>query len=813
MRNSSFLLVLVLSILHLSPQPSSATLRTLRTGDSLSVDNLDDILISKSGVFSAGFYPVGKNVYCFAIWFSHPPCSGQNCTVVWMANRDQPVNGRYSKLSLKKNGDLMLTDARHAVVWTTDTASLSWTKTPDRQLQLLDSGNLVLGDREGNVPLWQSFDYPTDMLLPEQNLTRKTPLVCSRSNGNFSSGYYKLYFDTDNVLRLLFNGPLISSVYWPDPGQVSWEVGRTTYNDSRVAVLDSLGNFTSSDDLKFLTSDFSKRTQRILKVDHDGNVRVYSRSENGKWVVTWQAISESCKIHGICGPNSVCSDSPSEGRRCSCLPGYVWNNDTDWTRGCAPEFESFCNERSNARVDFLRLPYHEFYGYEKHYYPNTTLAACKKMCEELCNCKGFQYKFRGAQGYFGCYPKFLLLNGHSSFSFDGSFYLKLPKAKLSSYEIRTTEFIPLSCPPEIQEVVLQRTYLKGRASSTVEILLIFASVLAGVEIVVVSLTWSFLIRTDPNKREGHAKVHQLAARGFTRFTYAELKKATRNFSKEIGRGSGGVVYKGVLPDHGEVAVKQLNDMNQGEEEFLAEVRTIGNLNHMNLIVMWGYCAEGKQRLLVYEFMDHGSVAENLSSDQLDWTKRYEIALGSARGLAYLHEECLEWVLHCDVKPHNILLDSNYQPKVADFGLSKILKREALKSSSFSRIRGTRGYMAPEWVYNMPITSKVDVYSYGIVLLELVTGRSPTGGLANPEGGDEKESKRLTSWVRERKRTGAPMETWIMEIVDPRLIGEYDMRKIEVLVAVALQCVEEDRDARPTMSQVVEVLLRHGSKDL
>ncbi|KAI3440373.1 SASA domain-containing protein [Psidium guajava] len=813
MRISSLVLVLVLSLLHLSSQPSSAILATLHIGYSLSVDNPDDILISKSSVFSAGFYPVGKNAYCFAVWFRHPPCSGQNCTIVWTANRDRPVIGRYSKLSLKKNGNLVLTDARHTAVWTTDTASLSGSKTPDRQLQLLDSGNLVLHDREGNVPLWQSFDYPTDVLLPEQNLTRNTPLVSSRSNGNFSSGYYKLYFDNDNILRLLFDGPLISSVYWPDPGHVSWEVGRTTYNDSRVAVLDSLGNFTSSDDLKFLTSDFGKRTQRILKVDYDGNVRVYSRKKNGKWVVTWQAISESCTIHGICGPNSVCSDSPSEGRTCSCLAGYVWKNDTDWTQGCAPKFDSCRNQSSDANVDFLCLPHHDFYGYDKDYYPNTTLAACKKMCEELCNCKGFQYKFDGDSGNFDCYPKLLLLNGYSSFSFIGSIYLKLPKADISSYEIRTTEFIPLPCPPEIQEVVLQRTYLKSRASSTVEILLIFASVLAGAEIVVVSLTWSFLMRTDPNRRGGHAKRYQLAARGFTRFTYAELKKATGNFSKEIGRGSGGIVYKGVLPDHGEVAIKRLNEVNQGEEEFLAEVRTIGNLNHMNLIVMWGYCVEGKHRLLVYEFMDHGSLAENLSSDQLDWTKRYEIALGSARGLAYLHEECLEWVLHCDVKPHNILLDSNYQPKVADFGLSKILEREGGKNSSFSRIRGTRGYMAPEWVYNMPITSKVDVYSYGIVLLELVTGRSPTGGLANPQDGDENESRRLTSWVRERKRTGAPMETWIMDIVDPTLTGEYDIRKIEVLVAVALQCVEEDRDARPTMSQVVEMLLRHESKDL
>ncbi|KAK3425558.1 hypothetical protein EUGRSUZ_F02289 [Eucalyptus grandis] len=756
----------------MSSQPSSATRTTLRRGDSLSVDNPDDILISKSGVFSAGFYPVGKNAYCFAIWFSHPPCSGQNCTVVWMANRNEPVNGRYSKLSIKKNGDLVLTDARHAVVWAIDTASLSRSKTPVHQLQLLDSGNLVLRDREEQRQLL------------------------------FSA--IQVYFDNDNVLRLS-SMDLCTQAYTGQTRPI------TTYNDSRVAVLDSLGNFTSSDDLKFLTLDFGKKTQRMLKVDHDGNVRVYSREKDEKWVVTWQGLSESCAVHGICGRNSACRYSPREGRSCSCLPGYVWNNDTDWTQGCAPKFESFCNQGSDAHVDFLRLPHHDFWGYDEDYTSNTTLESCKKMCADLCNCKGFQYKFNG-EGSFDCFPKILLLNGYNSFSFSGSIYLKLPKANLSSYQIPTKGFDPLPCPLKAQEVDLQRTYLTSHQNSTLEILLIFATALAGVEIVVVFLTWSFLIGTDPDKRGGYAKGYRLAGTGFTRFTYAELKKATRNFNKEIGRGSGGIVYKGVLPDHGEAAVKLLNEANQGEEEFLAEVRTIGNLNHMNLIAMWGYCVEGRHRLLVYEFMNHGSLAENLSSDQLDWKKRYEIAVGSAKGLAYLHEECLEWVLHCDVKPHNILLDSDYQPKVADFGLSKLLNREGLKNTSFSRIRGTRGYMAPEWVYNMPITSKVDVYSYGIVLLEMLTGGNPVAGHAI-RGEIKGDNKTFTSWVREKMKPGLPMETWIREIVDPTVKGPYDIKKMEVLVAVALQCVEEDRDARPTMSQVVEMLLRHESEDL
>jgi len=227
-----------------------------------------------------------------------------------------------------------------------------------------------------------------------------------------------------------------------------------------------------------------------------------------------------------------------------------------------------------------------------------------------------------------------------------------------------------------------------------------------------------LIRT--RQSSGADKQGYLAAVGFRKYTYAELKKATKGFSEEIGRGGGGIVYKGVLSDNRVAAIKRLNETNQGEGEFLAEVSIIGRINHMNLIEMWGYCAEGKHRLLVYEYMENGSLAENLFSNSLDWKKRFKIAVGTAKGLAYLHEDCLEWVLHCDVKPQNILLDSNYQPKVADFGLSKLQKRGNIKNSSFSRIRGTRGYMAPEWVLDLPNKRRIEnVESYSVICNTLV----------------------------------------------------------------------------------------------
>ncbi|KAI7986992.1 putative receptor protein kinase ZmPK1 [Camellia lanceoleosa] len=326
-------------------------------GSSLSVEKPDNVLISPNGVFSAGFYSVGFNAYCFAIWYREPLYDGSH-TTVWMANRDQPINGRLSKFTLLKNGNLILTDAGQLNVWATNTESIS-----SVQLLLNDIGNLFLLTSEGLI-LWQSFQSPTDTLLPYQPLTRNTKLVSSRSQTNYSSGFYKLFFDDENVLSLAYDGPEASSIYWPDPWLKSWEAGRSSYNNSRIAVFNSSGHFKSTDDFQFTAADSGIGIQRRLTMDHDGNIRMYSLDEKNKiWNVTWQAKSQPCKIHGICGPNSLCTYVPHEksGRRCSCAPGYKIKNETNQSLGCEPDFSLSCNE---SEIGFLHLPHVEFYGYD-----------------------------------------------------------------------------------------------------------------------------------------------------------------------------------------------------------------------------------------------------------------------------------------------------------------------------------------------------------------------------------------------------------------------------------------------------------------
>jgi len=764
----------------------------LRKGSSISVENPQDKIISQNGMFSAGFTSIGENSYSFAIWFTDSTSLNLNKTIIWMANRDQPVNGKQTKLSLLNTGNIVLLDVSLNNVWSSNTASLK-----PLELHLKNDGNLVLSELQGINILWQSFDSPTDTLLPGQPLTRYTKLVSSISESNHSSGFYMFFYDDENILGLHYSGRDVSSSYWPSPWLLSWDVGRSNFNSSRIAVLDSFGSFHSSDNFTFSTSDYGTVFQRMMKLDSDGVVRVYSRTNvSQNWYVSWQPFTGTCLVHGICGANSTCSYSPKIGRKCSCIPGYRMKNPNDWSYGCEPMFDFTCNKSEST---FLEIKNVEFYGYDFNYIEICNYSSCEDLCLQDCNCKAFQHSYWERKGLYRCFTKTQLQNGRYSPTFKGSTYLRLPKG--STFSKRES-----SDPSDyVCSEKLQRDYVKESQNHFVKFFLWFATAIGAFETVFIFSVWCSLFRS---RQKTYADQHgyHLAELGFRKYSYLELKKATKGFSQEIGRGGGGVVYKGILSDGRHAAIKRLYNAQKGEGEFLAEVGIIGRLNHMNLIEMWGYCAEGKYRLLVYEYMENGSLAENLSANKLDWSKRYKIALSIARVLAYLHEECLEWILHCDIKPQNILLDSNYEPKLADFGLSKLQNRNNLNNSSVSMIRGTRGYMAPEWIFNLSITSKVDVYSYGIVVLEMITGKSPTTSFKIVNGEEESDG-RLVTWVREKRGSNI---SWLEEIVDPNIGLNYDKSKMEIMAEVALDCVVDERDSRPTMSRVVEMLQYHGS---
>ena len=352
----------------------------LSKGSFLSVEDASsNFLISPSKTFTCGFYTFNKNThaYYFSIWFTN----SKEKNIVWTANQEKPVNSRGSRLTLSKHGALILTDFDRSFVWITNTSS-----NPVDRVELLDSGNLVLKDPRGNV-LWQSFDFLTDTLLPNQIFTKNQKLVSRTSPEVLSSGYFSLFFD-DHVLNMVYDGPEMSSIYWPNPDNDIYQDGRTTYNSTRVAILDDNGTFFSSDRLKFSSSDMGFGVNRRLTIDYDGNLRLYSLSTSSRlWIVTWQAISEPCRVHGLCGRNRICVNSPKP--KYSCPPHYEPTSLSDWIKGCKPMFKHSCRNSQ-----FLEIPHADYYGFDLTYNQNISFEDCQKLCLGDCHCHAFKHSIR-----------------------------------------------------------------------------------------------------------------------------------------------------------------------------------------------------------------------------------------------------------------------------------------------------------------------------------------------------------------------------------------------------------------------------------
>ncbi|KAF3787591.1 Serine/threonine-protein kinase, partial [Nymphaea thermarum] len=304
------------------------------------------------------------------------------------------------------------------------------------------------------------------------------------------------------------------------------------------------------------------------------------------------------------------------------------------------------------------------------------------------------------------------------------------------------------------------------------------------------------------KQEGSNKVGNGNITSQT-FTFRELASATKNFRSEclIGEGGFGRVYKGQLEGTGQVvAIKQL-DRNglQGNREFLVEVLMLSLLHHPNLVNLIGYCADGDQRLLVYEFMPLGSLESHLldvspKQKPLEWFIRMKIATGAAKGLEYLHDKANPPVIYRDLKSSNILLDKEFNAKLSDFGLAK-LGPVGDRTHVSSRVMGTYGYCAPEYARTGQLTVKSDVYSFGVVLLEIITGRR---AIIPARHGDEQN---LVTWAqpifRDQKR--------YHELADPKLKGNYPEKGLNQAIAVAAMCLQEEASTRPFIADVVTAL--------
>ncbi|ERM93823.1 G-type lectin S-receptor-like serine/threonine-protein kinase At1g34300 [Amborella trichopoda] len=755
-----FLFLFLFSLLHPTSAQRQFSSFSLQNSPWRPVQNLT--LVSPNLTFAAGFLPY-QSSYIFAIWFRHTP----GPTVTWSL----PRLSRSSSLSLSSSGLLYLNDSSGPNLWPSAPRTSNST-----QLLLREDGSLVYGN-------WTSFDYPTDTLLPNQHCNpNRTQLTSRRAPYSYEPGMYSL----EACGKLVLNS---SDSYWS--------------TDSAIANLTTDGVLMKQNGGTFVLSDMgSPNRLRRLTLDPDGNLRVHSLDPrlNG-WVVAWQAVQEACSIIGTCGLGSVCTKlkpGPSP-PACICPPGFEPGG-----QGCTRRLPL----GTSARTTFLRLDHVNFTGGSDRAYTGANNSiGCENTCQTDTRCLAFIYRFDGSRYCVHVLDR--LVWGVWSQGLPTVTFLKVSVQETEQSNFTgLTNSLDLVCP---QTIRLALPPGKNRAMAreiAITSTLFALELLAGA-----AAFWAFLRKFSEYRNMARTLGLDLVhAGGPKRFTYAELRAATRDFSDAVGQGGFGVVYKGQLPDQRIVAVKRLKDVLRGESDFWAEITIIARMHHLNLVRIWGFCVEKDERLLVYEYVPNGSLDkylflknrgdddEKTERPQLDWDMRYRIALGVARAIAYLHEECLEWVLHCDIKPENILLEDDFCPKVSDFGLAKKATKKDIVS--MSAIRGTKGYLAPEWVRSGTITPKADVYSFGMVLLEIVSG---VRNFEFTRSSLESSEWYFPKWVYDK----AYIERRIEDVLDQRLIKFYDPNLhfafVDRMVKTAMWCLQEKQEMRPSMGKVAKML--------
>ena len=754
-------------------------------------------LFSRNETFKVAMFNPGAQQKNFYLCIIHV-ASG---AVIWSANRDAPVSN-YGKMNLTING-ITVTDQGGSVKWGTPPL-----KSSVSALLLAETGNLILLD-QFNGSLWQSFDYPTDTIVIGQRLSVGTSLSGALSDNDLSTSDYRFVVSTSNAI-----------MQWH--GLTYWKLSMDTsaYKNSNYLVeymaMNQTGLFLfgRNGSVVVIQMDLSPSDFRIAKLDASGQFIISTLSGT---VLKQEYVGpkDACRIPFICGRLGLCTDdTASNSPVCSCPSGF--RADPKSVTNCVPSDSSYslpspCNLTNSVSQSNLSVVSYLMLAYGVEYFANNfwepvqygvNLSVCENLCSGDCSCLG-------------------IFHENSS----GSCYL-VENVLGSLISSSTNENVQLGY---IKVLVGSSPNMDGNNSSSnqsqefpIAALVLLPSTGFFLFVALGFLWWRrWGFSKNRDLKLGHSSspssddLDAFSIPGLPiRFEYEEIEAATDNFKTQIGSGGFGAVYKGIMPDKTLVAVKKITNLGvQGKKEFCTEIAVIGNIHHVNLVKLKGFCAKGRQRLLVYEYMNRGSLDRTLFSNGpvLEWQERVDIALGTARGLAYLHSGCEHKIIHCDVKPENILLHDNFQAKISDFGLSKLLSPE--ESSLFTTMRGTRGYLAPEWLTSSAISDKTDVYSFGMVLLELVSGRKNcslrTQSHSTDDGGSGGGHSPLSSgpepvyfplFALEMHEQGR-----YLELADPRLEGRVASEEVEKLVLVALCCVHEEPTLRPCMVSVVGML--------
>ncbi|XP_010064920.2 G-type lectin S-receptor-like serine/threonine-protein kinase At4g27290 [Eucalyptus grandis] len=736
-------------------------------------------LISAGETFELGFFSRGDPPKRYlGIWYKKIT----TMTIVWVANRVAPLADASGTLRVTSHGSLVLLDGNGSDIW------LSNAPIPVRNpvAQLLDSGNLVVRDAEGSDPnnfLWQSFDYPTDTLQAGMKIgwnrtsgfnryLKSWKSIDDPSPGNFTfqldpNGYPQLLLKQGSDIKFRtgpWNGLRFSGTpYLNTNPYYRYEF---VLNEEEMYYRYVLLNRSVTSRLTLTTNGI---IQRFAWID---------RTQG--WMLYITSPIDQCDNYASCGAYASCRVDTSP--VCRCLKGFVPRfsqelDMLDWSNGCVRRNPLDCEKDIFVKYSWLKLPDTRSSWFNE----SMNLQECEVVCMKKCSCMAYSNLDirNGGSGCLLWFSELVDIRGYSNYGQD--LYIRMA----------------------VSESALLPSHHKKHK------LVMGLAVFFGSVFLILVLTIRLLQCKKKKMKLPEAKWDSFESGDncekpkedleLPLFDLSTVARATDNFSTDnkLGEGGFGPVYKGVLRDGQEIAVKMLSrNSKQGLQEFKNEVLYVSKLQHWNLVKLLGCCIE-EENLLVYEFMPNGSLDsflfDPMQRKRLDWSTRFNIIKGIARGLLYLHQDSRLRIIHRDVKASNVLLDYEMNPKISDFGLAKSFTGNETQANT-NRVVGTYGYMSPEYALDGVFSTKSDVFSYGVLVLEIVSGKR-NRGFHHP---DHRHNLLGHAW---RLFTEGRSMKLLDKLVENSCSTSEALRSIHI----GLLCVQRCPNDRPSMSTVVMML--------